>query len=83
MKDYEDDFDDIDDEDEDEDGASQEQEKEERETKEKVRKIPVAKSAEVEAIQKAINAENEKIETFLPKQRENPKGREKELKIGM
>ncbi|XP_028606422.2 cytoplasmic dynein 2 intermediate chain 1 isoform X1 [Podarcis muralis] len=81
FEDYEDDFDDIDDEDEDEGGASQEQEKEERETKEKVRKIPVAKSAEVEAIQKAINAENEKIETFLPKQRENPKGREKELKI--
>ncbi|XP_034985670.2 cytoplasmic dynein 2 intermediate chain 1 [Zootoca vivipara] len=81
FEDYEDDFDDIDDEDEDEGGDGQDQEKEERETKEKVRKIPVAKNAEIEAIQKAINAENEKIETFLPKQRENPKGREKELKI--
>ncbi|XP_053115144.1 cytoplasmic dynein 2 intermediate chain 1 isoform X2 [Hemicordylus capensis] len=83
FEDYEDDFDDLDDEDEEEDEDSQQQEKEEVE-EERVRKVPIAKNSEIEEVQKAINAENEKIESFLPKQRINEsflKECEKELKI--
>ncbi|XP_061442948.1 cytoplasmic dynein 2 intermediate chain 1 [Rhineura floridana] len=81
FEDYEDDFDDIND---NEDEDSQEQENEEREMEERVRKVPIAKNSEIEEIQKAINAENEKIETYLPKQKKNaflPKENEKELRM--
>ncbi|XP_062981942.1 cytoplasmic dynein 2 intermediate chain 1 isoform X2 [Elgaria multicarinata webbii] len=70
FEDYEDDFDEIDDEDGEEDENSQEEEKDEREAEERARKVPIAKNSEIEEIQKAINAENEKIETFLPMQRQ-------------
>lgn len=53
---------------------------------ERVKKIPRAKNAEIEAIQKAINAENERLETFLPRKKKNeflPKECEKELRMGM
>ncbi|XP_042332248.1 LOW QUALITY PROTEIN: cytoplasmic dynein 2 intermediate chain 1 [Sceloporus undulatus] len=81
FEDYEDDFDDVDDED---DEDNQEQEKEEREAEEKLKKINIAKNSEIAEIQKAINAENEKIETFLPKQRKkefHPKQHEKKPKL--
>ncbi|XP_072859003.2 cytoplasmic dynein 2 intermediate chain 1 isoform X3 [Pogona vitticeps] len=71
FEDYEDDFDDIDDEDDEDDEYSQEQEKEKEAAEENVRKIHTVKNAEIEEIQRAINAENEKIETFLPKQTQN------------
>ncbi|XP_066483668.1 cytoplasmic dynein 2 intermediate chain 1 [Tiliqua scincoides] len=67
FEDYEDDFDDEDDEDGEEDEDSQQEDREEKEVQ--FRKVPIAKNSEVEEIQKAINAENEKIETFFPKQR--------------
>ncbi|KAL8164939.1 UNVERIFIED_CONTAM: WD repeat-containing protein 60, partial [Gekko kuhli] len=84
FEDYEDDFDDGDD-DGDGDGESQgkgEREEEEEEAKENVRKVPVVKNSEIEEIQKAINAENERVKTFLPEQSNNkslPKECEKEL----
>uniref|UniRef100_A0A8D0GXX5 Dynein 2 intermediate chain 1 n=1 Tax=Sphenodon punctatus TaxID=8508 RepID=A0A8D0GXX5_SPHPU len=65
LKDYEDDFDDDDDDDS-EDG----------EMEERVTEIPVYKMSEIETIQRAINAENERIGISLPMQ--IPKEYEKE-----
>ncbi|XP_039380626.1 cytoplasmic dynein 2 intermediate chain 1 isoform X4 [Mauremys reevesii] len=59
FEDYEDDFDDDDDEDND---------SEARVSEERLREIPVSKKSEIEEIQRAINAENERIGTLLPKQ---------------
>lgn len=88
LKDYEDDFEDIDDEDYEEDEDSQQQDREEKEVEgPQLRKgPPIAKNSEVEEIQKAINAENEKIKNFFPKQRAKEilsKNYEKEQKVGM
>ncbi|XP_074841151.1 cytoplasmic dynein 2 intermediate chain 1 isoform X2 [Carettochelys insculpta] len=60
FEDYEDDFDDDDNEDDNnnEDGDSEE----------KLREIPGSKKSEIEEIQRAINAENERLNTLLPKQ---------------
>ncbi|KAJ6659305.1 hypothetical protein lerEdw1_019176 [Lerista edwardsae] len=69
FEDYEDDFDDIDDEDYEEDEDSQQQDREEKEVEGQLRKGPLAKNSEVEEIQKAINAENENVKNFFPKQR--------------
>lgn len=69
LKDYEDDFDDIDDEDDEEYEDRQQQDEEEKEVERQFKKGPIAKNSEVEEIQKAINAENEKIQTLFPKQR--------------
>ncbi|XP_060104050.1 cytoplasmic dynein 2 intermediate chain 1 [Heteronotia binoei] len=83
FEDYEDDFDDLDDEDDDAESLGNgEQEDEGREAKENVRKGPIVKNSEIEEIQKAINAENERVKTFLPEQRKNeflPQEGEKEL----
>ncbi|XP_044281254.1 cytoplasmic dynein 2 intermediate chain 1 isoform X2 [Varanus komodoensis] len=84
FEDYEDDFDEVDDEDGEEDENSQEQERADRETEEKIRKVPIAKNSEIEEIQKAINAENEKIETLFPKQGKKeflPKECEKKVRM--
>ncbi|XP_037746986.1 cytoplasmic dynein 2 intermediate chain 1 isoform X4 [Chelonia mydas] len=59
FEDYVDDFDDDDDED---------NESEARDSEERLREIPVSKKSEIEEIQRAINAENERIGTLLPKQ---------------
>nr|XP_032662230.1 WD repeat-containing protein 60 isoform X6 [Chelonoidis abingdonii] len=59
FEDYEDDFDDDDNEDND---------NEARDSEERLREIPVSKKSEIEEIQRAINAENERIGTLLPKQ---------------
>ncbi|XP_074982083.1 cytoplasmic dynein 2 intermediate chain 1 isoform X5 [Caretta caretta] len=59
FEDYVDDFDDDDDEDND---------SEARDSEERLREIPVSKKSEIEEIQRAINAENERIGTLLPKQ---------------
>lgn len=69
LKDYEDDFDD----DEDKSG-------EERDAEENVREIPFSRTAEIEEIQRAISAENDRICTSLPKKIENVK---KEPIMGM
>ncbi|XP_006018614.1 WD repeat-containing protein 60 isoform X1 [Alligator sinensis] len=58
FEDYEDDFDDID-----EDNDS-----EDRDAEHQLQAIPVSKKLEIEEIQRAINAENERIGTLLPKQ---------------
>ncbi|XP_048367590.1 cytoplasmic dynein 2 intermediate chain 1 isoform X2 [Sphaerodactylus townsendi] len=72
FEDYEDDFDDTDDDEDDVEGqGTGEREEEEREAEEKVRKVPVFKNSEIEEIQKAINAENERAQTFLPGQKKN------------
>uniref|UniRef100_F6WTW3 WD repeat domain 60 n=1 Tax=Ornithorhynchus anatinus TaxID=9258 RepID=F6WTW3_ORNAN len=55
LKDYEEDFDDFDDD-----------EEEEEESKEKKEDIPLAKKIEIEEIQRAINAENQRIIHALP-----------------
>nr|XP_056713265.1 cytoplasmic dynein 2 intermediate chain 1 [Euleptes europaea] len=82
FEDYEDDFDDVDDDEDDTEGPGDgEREEEEQEAAEKVRKVPVVKNSEIEEIQKAINAENERVKTFLPEQRKDellPKECEKE-----
>ncbi|XP_030405977.1 WD repeat-containing protein 60 isoform X4 [Gopherus evgoodei] len=70
FEDYEDDFDDDDDEDND---------SEARDSEERLREIPVSKKSEIEEIQRAINAENERIGTLLPKQIQ--KEREKEPNV--
>ncbi|XP_019363707.1 PREDICTED: WD repeat-containing protein 60 isoform X2 [Gavialis gangeticus] len=62
FEDYEDDFDDDDD-DDDEGNDS-----EDRDAKHQPQAIPVSKNLEIEEIQRAINAENERIGTLLPKQ---------------
>lgn len=69
LKDYEDDFDD----DEDKSG-------EEREGEENLREIPFSRTSEIEEIQRAITAENDRICTSLPKKIENEK---KEPIMGM
>lgn len=82
LKDYEDDFDDFDDEDE----SSQNAKNEKEETEAELQKVTITKSSEVEEIQKAINAENEKIKAFLPNSRKNEhllEDHEKYSKIGM
>lgn len=63
SKDYEDDFDDDD---EDKSG-------EEGDTKEKLGEIPFSKTSEIEEIQRAINAENDRISISLPKKIKNEK----------
>lgn len=83
LKDYEDDFDDFDDED---DESSQNAKSEKEGAEAGLQKVTVAKSSEVEEIQKAINAENEKIKAFIPNSRKNehlPKDHEKYPRIGM
>ncbi|ETE69292.1 WD repeat-containing protein 60, partial [Ophiophagus hannah] len=80
FEDYEDDFDDFDDE---EDESSQNA-KSEKGAEAGLQKVTVTKSSEVEEIQKAINAENEKIKAFLPNSRKNehlPKDHEKYPRI--
>ncbi|XP_077159291.1 cytoplasmic dynein 2 intermediate chain 1 isoform X2 [Paroedura picta] len=83
FEDYEDDFDDMDEDDVDVKGQGNgEREEEEQGSGENVRKAPVIKNSEIEEIQKAINAENERVQTFHPEQRKNefiPKECEKEL----
>ncbi|XP_058035728.1 cytoplasmic dynein 2 intermediate chain 1 isoform X3 [Ahaetulla prasina] len=81
FEDYEDDFDDFDDED---DESSQNAKSEKGGAEAGLQKVTVAKSSEVEEIQKAINAENEKIKAFLPNSRKNehlPKDHEKYPRI--
>ncbi|KAK9396101.1 WD repeat-containing protein 60 [Crotalus adamanteus] len=68
FEDYEDDFDDFDDED---DESSQNAKNEKEEIEAELQKVTIMKSSEVEEIQKAINAENEKIKAFLPNSRKN------------
>ncbi|XP_067398793.1 cytoplasmic dynein 2 intermediate chain 1 isoform X2 [Emydura macquarii macquarii] len=70
FEDYEDDFDDDDDEDND---------REDRDLEERLSEIPVSKKSEIEEIQRAINAENERIGISLPKQIQ--KEHEKEPKM--
>ncbi|XP_065484414.1 cytoplasmic dynein 2 intermediate chain 1 isoform X3 [Caloenas nicobarica] len=62
FEDYEDDFDD----DEDESG-------EEKDAEENPREIPFSRTSEIEEIQRAISAENDRICTSLPKKIENEK----------
>ncbi|XP_035744296.1 WD repeat-containing protein 60 [Egretta garzetta] len=62
FEDYEDDFDD----DEDKSG-------EERDAEENVREVPFSRTSEIEEIQRAISAENDRISTSLPKKIENEK----------
>ncbi|XP_010016175.1 PREDICTED: WD repeat-containing protein 60, partial [Nestor notabilis] len=62
FEDYEEDFDD----DEDKSG-------EERDTEENLREIQFSRTSEIEEIQRAINAENDRICTSLPKEIENEK----------
>ncbi|XP_009328166.1 PREDICTED: WD repeat-containing protein 60 [Pygoscelis adeliae] len=62
FEDYEDDFDD----DEDKSG-------EERDGEENLREIPFSRTSEIEEIQRAISAENDRICTSLPKKVENEK----------
>ncbi|XP_074938488.1 cytoplasmic dynein 2 intermediate chain 1 [Phalacrocorax aristotelis] len=62
FEDYEDDFDD----DEDKSG-------EERDAEENLREIPFSRTSEIEEIQRAISAENDRICTSLPKKIENEK----------
>lgn len=69
LKDYEDDFDD------DEDGSG-----EERDVEENPREIQFSRTSEIEEIQRAISAENDRICTSLPKKIENEK---KEPIMGM
>lgn len=69
LKDYEDDFDD----DEDQSG-------EEGDAEENPREIPFSRTSEIEEIQRAISAENDRISTSLPKKIENEK---KEQIMGM
>ncbi|XP_009474268.1 PREDICTED: WD repeat-containing protein 60 [Nipponia nippon] len=68
--DYEDDFedyeDDFDDDDEDKSG-------EEGDAEENLRDIPFSRTSEIEEIQRAISAENDRIYTSLPKKTENEK----------
>ncbi|XP_054848145.1 cytoplasmic dynein 2 intermediate chain 1 isoform X2 [Eublepharis macularius] len=81
FEDYEDDFEDMGDEDEVESQGNRERE-EEKEAEEKVQKVPVLKNSEIELIQKAINAENERVKTFLSEQRKSeilPEECEKDL----
>ncbi|KAL7976498.1 hypothetical protein Chor_008447 [Crotalus horridus] len=68
FEDYEDDFDDFDDEDNE---SSQNAKNEKEEIEAELQKVTITKSSEVEEIQKAINAENEKIKAFLPNSRKN------------
>ncbi|XP_028942536.1 WD repeat-containing protein 60 [Antrostomus carolinensis] len=63
FEDYEDDFDDYD---EDKSG-------EERDAEENQREIPFSRTSEIEEIQRAISAENDRIHTSLPKKIENEK----------
>ncbi|XP_010084997.1 PREDICTED: WD repeat-containing protein 60 [Pterocles gutturalis] len=62
FEDYEDDFDD------DEDKSC-----EERDAEENPRQIPFSRTSEIEEIQRAISAENDRIYTSLPKKIENEK----------
>ncbi|XP_070585526.1 cytoplasmic dynein 2 intermediate chain 1 isoform X4 [Erythrolamprus reginae] len=81
FEDYEDDFDDFDDED---DESTQNAKSEKGGAEAVLQKVTVAKSSEVEEIQKAINAENEKIKALLPNSKKNehlPKDHEKYPKI--
>ncbi|XP_068790393.1 cytoplasmic dynein 2 intermediate chain 1 isoform X2 [Struthio camelus] len=64
FEDYEDDF--VDDDEEDNSG-------EERNAEEKLREISISKTSEIEEIQRAINAENDRIFTSLPKKTRNEK----------
>ncbi|XP_063157903.1 cytoplasmic dynein 2 intermediate chain 1 [Candoia aspera] len=68
---YEDDFEDYEDDFDDEDENSLNTEKEKGEAGGGLQRVTVTKSSEVEEIQKAINAENEKLEAFFPKSRKN------------
>ncbi|NXC42687.1 WDR60 protein, partial [Penelope pileata] len=63
FEDYEDDFDDYD---EDRSG-------EEGDTEDKLREIQISKTSEIEEIQRAINAENDRICASLPKKIKNEK----------
>ncbi|XP_067148029.1 cytoplasmic dynein 2 intermediate chain 1 isoform X4 [Apteryx mantelli] len=67
---YEDDFEDYEDDfvDDDEDKSG-----EERIAEEKLREISISKTSEIEEIQRAINAENDRIFTSLPKKIKNEK----------
>ncbi|XP_074430245.1 cytoplasmic dynein 2 intermediate chain 1 [Larus michahellis] len=62
FEDYEDDFDD------DEDNSG-----EEKDAEESLREIPFSRTSEIEEIQRAISAENDRICTSLPKKIENVK----------
>lgn len=69
SKDYEDDFED------DEDKSSEVEDEEEN-----LREVPFSRTSEIEEIQRAITAENDRIFTPLPKKLENEK---KEPAMGM
>uniref|UniRef100_A0A8C4WP85 Dynein 2 intermediate chain 1 n=1 Tax=Gopherus evgoodei TaxID=1825980 RepID=A0A8C4WP85_9SAUR len=58
------------------DDDDEDNDSEARDSEERLREIPVSKKSEIEEIQRAINAENERIGTLLPKQIQ--KEREKE-----
>lgn len=62
LKDYEDDFDEYD-----------EDKSEEGDTEDKLREIHFSKPSEIEEIQRAINAENDRICTSLPLKTRNEK----------
>ncbi|XP_072710794.1 cytoplasmic dynein 2 intermediate chain 1 isoform X2 [Ciconia boyciana] len=62
FEDYEDDFDDYED-----------KSAEERDAEENLREIPFSRTSEIEEIQRAISAENDRICTSLPKKIENEK----------
>ncbi|KAJ7410845.1 WD repeat-containing protein 60 [Willisornis vidua] len=64
---YEDDFEDYEDDFEDDEDKSAE----ERDAEENLREIPFSRTSEIEEIQRAISAENERIFNSLPKKLEN------------
>ncbi|XP_014800355.1 PREDICTED: WD repeat-containing protein 60 [Calidris pugnax] len=66
---YEDDFEDYEDDFEDDEDKSGE----ERDAEENLREIPFSRTSEIEEIQRAISAENDRICTSLPKKTENVK----------
>ncbi|XP_068002127.1 cytoplasmic dynein 2 intermediate chain 1 isoform X1 [Melanerpes formicivorus] len=63
FEDYEDDFDDDDEGNSDEEGDAEEN----------PREIPLSRTSEIEEIQRAISAENDRVGTSLPKKTENEK----------
>ncbi|KAM6101773.1 cytoplasmic dynein 2 intermediate chain 1 [Theristicus caerulescens] len=65
---YEDDFEDYEDDFDDDEDKS-----EERDAEENLREIPFSRTSEIEEIQRAISAENDRIYTSLPKKTENEK----------
>nr|XP_006111967.1 WD repeat-containing protein 60 isoform X1 [Pelodiscus sinensis] len=76
LTNYEDDFEDYED---DFDDDEEDNDNEDRDSEEKLREIPISKKSEIEEIQRAINAENERINIMPPKKMQ--KEHEKEPKM--